>query len=127
MKEELQSKLVEILSQMQEATAKASDFAVEQLPSVAQQYLTYGYTWAWVYFISIVLALCVCLFVTIKYGYLAKGTGFEERENITVITFVGSGMSLFTLLWVFIAVHSLILIHTAPKVWLLKEIARLVK
>lgn len=127
MKNELQNKLVEVLTQMQTATAKASDFALEQLPDVAQQYLAYGYTWAWIYFISVVLAMCICSFVTIKYGYLAKAKGFEEQENKTIVTFIGSGISLFTVLWAFICLHSLILIYTAPKVWLLKEIARLVK
>jgi hypothetical protein len=42
MKEELQGKLVEILTSIQTATGKASDFAMSQLPDVAQSYVGYG-------------------------------------------------------------------------------------
>lgn len=42
MKEELQGKLVEILTSMQIAVSKGADFAAAQLPDIAQQYVTYG-------------------------------------------------------------------------------------
>ena len=42
MKEELNSKLVEILTSIQTAAGKASDFALEQLPDIAQSYVLYG-------------------------------------------------------------------------------------
>ena len=42
MKEELNGKLVEILTSIQTAAGKASDFALEQLPDIAQSYVMYG-------------------------------------------------------------------------------------
>lgn len=42
MKEELNTKLVEILTSIQTAAGKASDFALDQLPDIAQSYVLYG-------------------------------------------------------------------------------------
>ncbi len=42
MDKELQSKLVEILGSIQTAAGKAGDFALSQLPDIAQSYVTYG-------------------------------------------------------------------------------------
>jgi hypothetical protein len=42
MNEQLQVQMASILASIQEATGKASDFAMGQLPDIAQQYLTYG-------------------------------------------------------------------------------------
>ena len=42
MKEELQGKLVDILTSIQTAAGKASDFAMDELPGIAQEYVAFG-------------------------------------------------------------------------------------
>lgn len=42
MKDALQLKMVEILTAIQSAVGKSADFALEQLPDIAQQYVLYG-------------------------------------------------------------------------------------
>jgi hypothetical protein len=52
MKEELQGKLVEILTQIQSTVGQAKDFTLQQLPDIAQSYIYYGVVssvvWFWI-------------------------------------------------------------------------------
>lgn len=129
MNEQLQAKLVEILSGIQSATKAAGDFALEQLPDIAQSYVMYGrvtglfYSAAW-------LAAFVCSWrVALKYGYFSKAPnqyGMWPDTRIAVVVFgtfaivVCGVISMYT-------IGSAALVWFAPKVWLLKELASLVK
>ena len=107
MKEELQSNLVEILTSIQTATGKAADFAVEQLPDIAQSYVAYGQVWAALAFV-IGMASTVAVFAA-SYRWLNPTDGASSLLGV----FVGVPLAIFTVT----QLHALILVSVAPKVW----------
>lgn len=129
MKEELQGKLVEILTSIQTAAGKASDFAMAELPDIAQSYIVYGRA-------SSVIGILVGLIMIAAAAWGAhliikanKGAkAYEEPIGLNVfgglgLTFIGA-MGGFTALF---SLQSALLVWFAPKVWLLKEIAGMLK
>lgn len=122
MKDELQSKLVEVLTSIQSVAGKAGDFAMEQLPEVAQSYVAYGQVSSLVW-VAFSVALCALSVLAAKWG----------REQPTYSDsgfFAGLGSiigGLFGVVLLAFSVQSATLVWFAPKVWLLKEIASLVK
>lgn len=125
MNEELQGKLVEIIGSIQTAAGKASDFALEQLPDVAQSYVAYGR-------VSTLTALTVCVGALIAYGLTLRLCFARRNEDDGVsLFFVGILGGVFVAMPAFIAslvyLNAAILVWLAPKVWLLRELAGLVK
>lgn len=117
MKEELQLKLVEILTSIQSAAGKTADFAMEQLPDIAQSYVMYGRVWAVVYLLTCAALIEVLRRVGLKYSKASDGT-----------VWIPVGLSIFSL--VVTGAHVLneaLLVWLAPKVWLIKELASLIK
>lgn len=126
MKEELQSKLVEILTSIQTAAGKASDFALEQLPDIAQSYITYGRVWS-------VLDAVVWLLLLPALAFLS-GRLLDRRFRKSDDTYpgglffgLGGGVATAFALVGVTTIQPLVLVWFAPKVWLLKEIAGLLK
>lgn len=119
MKEELQGKLVEILTSIQTATGKAADFAVEQLPDIAQSYITYGRV-SWTFW-SIVLVAIVGLLARSLYR---NRSDVADGEPWTVLAI--ANVAIFGFIAI-ASVENALLAWLAPKVWLLKELAQLVK
>lgn len=117
MKEELQGKLLEILTSIQTATGKAADFAMAELPDIAQQYIAYGrvFETAWtVFFLT-----TMCIFVALVIFLIKK----EEHEAALIpgaLFFVSTILFLGSL-------KDTVMVWFAPKVWLLKEIGNLLK
>lgn len=123
MKEELQSKLVEILASIQAASAKASDFAMEQLPDIAQSYLLYGRVSATV---TTALFLVVML---LSVWMVKRGTKLDRAGSEAAVVFWMAGCFGVAIGFVVFAItlHETLLVWLAPKVWLLQEIAGLLK
>jgi len=129
MKDDLQGKLVEILTSIQAAAGKASDFAMEQLPDIAQSYIVYGRfvetmqaAIALVIFFGCIAAVCWAVFISkseTSYGTWGEGRGFMLGAGVLggFISFAG----------VLIEGPQAALVWFAPKVWLLKEIAGMIK
>ncbi|MDR0458403.1 MAG: hypothetical protein LBH10_05175 [Burkholderiaceae bacterium] len=129
MTNDLQSKLVEILTAIQTSVSKASDFALSQLPDIARQYVLYGRAYNTLLFGAAIAVFVICVFVFLKFGVYGKsvdkyGEWTEARHAITIfscmIGTVGFAVSLMS-------ARDMLLVWLAPKVWLLQEIARLVK
>lgn len=129
MKDDLQLKLVEILSQIQAGVTKASDFAMTQLPDIAQQYVVYGRVKSIVGFMLLIL-FSIGTAITARwlyrnpwndcpYSYAARG----EANSFGL--FVCCFLSPFSFGLAFILFDYLV--WFAPKVWILKELATLVK
>ncbi len=124
MKEELQNKLVEVLTSMQSAVTKAGDFAAEQLPDIAQQYIAYGRIvevpfaiFGWLTFAGFIL-------MSWRLFKHAAEAGDEDSGFMGIFSLVGTGLAgLFAMT----QSRDAILVYVAPKVWLLKEIAQLIK
>ena len=123
MNDELQSKLVEVLTGISEGVSQAKDFAVEQLPDVAQQYIMFGMVWE-----TTLLALYATFIALIAFGlwklWRSDTTDFEAVSAGTVF----GGFSLVGLLFAFvIQLKPVLLVWFAPKLYLLQGIAGLVK
>jgi len=160
MKEELQGKLIEILSSIQAATVRANDFAMEQLPEIAQSYVLFGrvmYTgWLAVGFLLLVVGV-VLFYLGVRSDakgeqeYKAAKVAWDERAPYPQ-EILGGGIALkrgepsrfgypdgsalktaslpfagLGAFFVALSVNSALLVWFAPKVWLLKEIAGLIR
>jgi hypothetical protein len=118
MKEELQGKLVEILTSIQTAAGKASDFAMAELPDIAVQYIAYGraYETAWMVLTLLAFAAGAGL---LAWLIMKK----DDPEPVVWMFFADVGLAALVL-W---QVKLTMLAWLAPKVWLLKEVARMLK
>ena len=117
MKPELADKLVEVIAAIQSKVATATDFAVSQLPDVAQQYLTYGRVSTTIAFVVFFLLLCLGIAFVVR-GWM------EEEEGFFIVGGVITTISAIST--VFILNH-LILVWFAPKIYILKGLAGLLK
>jgi hypothetical protein len=128
MKDELQLKLVEILTSMQTAASKASDFAMAELPEIAQTYVIYG-RWVATFYVAVSLLILVLG----SYGvYLAFKEGqkptMQQSDSIILGGGILGGVGAFVgLIFTMSCIGNFFLVWVAPKVWLLKEIAGLLK
>lgn len=129
MNEQLQGKLVEILTSIQEASRAAGDFALEHLPDIAQSYVLYGRVTATAFFLA-------ALFATVGFAYVAFAKGFlsGERNEMGLWTdsrfaaaLAGSCGLVLSVMLLVVNFSQLSLVWLAPKVWLLKELAALVR
>ena len=128
MKDELQLKLVEILTSMQTAASKASDFAMAELPDIAQSYVIYG-RWTSTFFVVVSITAMLLglygVYMAIKEG--AKPT-MQQRDFIIIFGAIfGVLASMTGFISTMACMSSFFLVWAAPKVWLLKEIAGLLK
>jgi hypothetical protein len=128
MKEELQGKLVEILTSMQSAAGKASDFAMEQLPDIAQSYVAFGRAYHTFWIVSMVLVLLGIGWGTIKVFRLAsRPEGVLDDMPPSFAVAFGSLIGALPFLIFLDSLKPALLVWFAPKVWLLKEIATMLK
>lgn len=125
MSEQLQNKAVEILTAMQTATEKAGSFAMEQLPDIAQSYIVYGRASTPLYMVLALLCF-MCVGLLIKFTYTrSKGKDFITEEWLgtwvlsLILLPVGTGLLAH--------LNDFLLVWFAPKVWLIKELATLLK
>lgn len=124
MKSELQDKLVEILSGIQGAVNKGSDFVLTQLPDVAQSYIAFGRVWCVVEILMSAAVIGVGVWA-LKWGSKKEHGDWDLAPDFARLGGVIAGCFGFVLL-VF-SVKDALLVWFAPKVWLLTEIAGLVK
>jgi hypothetical protein len=122
MNDELQSKLVEVLTGISEGVSQAKDFAIEQLPDVAQQYIMFGMVWE-----TALLALYAAFIALIAFGLWKLWRSDAEVEVVGGGTTLGA-FSLVGLLIAFVMqLKPVLLVWFAPKLYLLQGIAGLVK
>jgi hypothetical protein len=130
---DLQNKLVEILTSIQGAVGEAKDFTIQQLPDVAQQYITYGtvyHTGMSLFSALIMLVSCYAVYkmITWKDGVIRGGYDHGDWLPVRTGVFTFSGIIAFVSgLSFFAGIKETMIVLFAPKVWLLMEIAKLVK
>ena len=128
MNEELQSKLVEIIGSIQAGVSKAGDFAAEQLPDIATQYIVYGRITS---VISVLAGVALLGSVGVAINYIKKEVKKDSYEMCEGCC-VGSGAyaavaGVIGSMTLFCSVPQAIMVWFAPKVWLLKELASLIR
>ncbi|OZB49761.1 MAG: hypothetical protein B7X60_00140 [Polynucleobacter sp. 39-45-136] len=125
MKEELQLKLVDILTGIQTAVAKGADFAMDQIPDIAVQYLRFSLTWEVVEAV-IAVVFMVALVKVCRHAW--RKANDEYDDGFWAFTTVASGaLSFFTFVSFMWSLKAITMMTLAPKVWLIKELATLVK
>lgn len=134
MEKELQGKLVEILTSIQDGVGQAKDFALGQLPDIAQSYIAYGR-------LSASLAVAIGLALVAVAPWALFRMAYHDRLYLTTsgeeeATHKGKGFLLFVVgvaggavgvALLLINVQSAMLVWMAPKVWLLKQLASLIR
>ena len=123
MKNELEPKLVEVIGQLQEAVMKASDFAIQQLPDVVQSYILYGRISNLVTLVFEIAILYGC-WRLYKLPVKESSYGFDEADILKAM-FSGTvgGITLFFALF---SIQETVLVWAAPKIWLIKELGKLI-
>lgn len=129
MNEELQNKAVEIITAIQDSIGKAGEFAMVQLPDIAQQYVIYGRVKSVIVllaFATLSFALLTLARWAYKFPWYGDAYGKERRaeSNYTVLVF-STGIGALCGLFAFLSFD--LLVWFAPKVWLLKELSTLFK
>jgi len=132
MKEELQLKLVEVIDAIQTTAGKAGEFALTQLPQIAQEYVIYGRVKTAVLTLLLLLLggilLCAAVWAYKKpwnSSPYSTDRGQLRSESNYVVMMLGA---VFGTLTTVTAISSFdYLVWFAPKVWLIKELANLVK
>jgi len=106
MNEQLQLKLVEILSSIQSATKTAGDFAMEQLPDIALQYVMYARITTLMnsgFLLLIAIALYALSFWAYKNPWNTSYLGYEKHlkrsdSNMVVMSLSGIVGTVFILI-----------------------------
>lgn len=120
---QLQAQVTTILTQIATSVGELKDYSVEQLPEIAQQYITYG-IWSssiymGIYFISLII--CSILFY--------KGIRNFNKWSVEATAFsigFGGPSGFISICMFFDNLHKLILVTTAPKVWFILELKNLI-
>ena len=123
MNEQLQNQLAEIIAAIHRTAAAGADFALSQLPDIAQQYVIYGRVSATAHLLIGVAVVALSVWMFRKAAW-ANGEGYDTD----VIWGMGGVLTLlFGVPFALIAMNGAFLVWFAPKVWLLKELAGLLK
>ena len=129
MKDELQTKLAEILTTIQNGIGSSADFALEQLPDIAQQYVLYGRVWSTISVLVCLATTALVVWITARFGWVNKQTDEDEAwtEERILVSIFGSFVSVIGAIFFVLALKNAVFIWLAPKAWLLKEVAGLLK
>ena len=139
MKEELQTKLLEILTAIQtntgkaidtgtELAGKAGDFAMEQLPDIAQSYVAFARAWEtfgailW-WGLTLALAYAVIVKAILNTKWMDGDLWPIERFFMCLI---GIPVWLASLIAALNFTKDAMFVWFAPKVWLIQELAKLI-
>ena len=129
MNDELQNKLAEVLGGIAEGVTQAKDFAVEQLPDVAQQYIMFGMVWETAAFVMLVAATVVCGWMFLHGWKLANDdeASYGDADRGPIMMIFGSIAGGTTAVFCLVQLKAVLLVWFAPKLYLLQGIAGLVK
>lgn len=130
MKEELQRQLAQIIAAIHGQASSTGDFWIERLPSVAQQYIAYGRAQAIIDIVMPVLGLLLAAWL-IKHERMHFGAPLDIKSKGALISVlintVAAGLGTYSVIMFVNATHAAALVWSAPKVWLLRELANIIK
>lgn len=110
---------------------KASTFAAEQVPDIALQYVAFGRASISAYMAISVVVFCVAFWLCIRVGIMnSRGypiDNYSWDERRTGATIFGGALGIVSIIVFFVNLNHFIMVWVAPKIWLINEIARLVK
>jgi hypothetical protein len=127
MNDELQNKLAEVLGGIAEGVSQAKDFAVEQLPDVAQQYIMFGRMWETAAFVMLVAATGLFTWMFFRGWNAPDEAGYRDMERAQMLILFGSIPGVVFAIFSIAQLKDVLLVWFAPKLYLLQGIAGLVK
>lgn len=123
MNDQLQAQITTILAQIATSIGELKDYSVEQLPDIAQQYITYG---IWINSIYVGISLVFLIICSIAVYRGLRNLAKWSEELIVICVGLGCGVGLISMFTFFDKLHDLILVTTAPKVWFILELKNLI-
>lgn len=123
MNTELQAQITTILAQIATSIGELKDYSVEQLPDIAQQYITYG---IWINSIYVGISLVFLIICSIAVYKGLRNLAKWSEDLIVICLGLGCGVGLISMFTFFDKLHNLILVTTAPKVWFILELKNLI-
>lgn len=120
-----------IMDSISSTVDKASSFAAEQVPDIALQYVAYGRAALTTYVVMSLIGFTIALWLAVRVGimnsrgYPVDRYSWDDRRVGATIAGLGGGM--ISVMVFFINLNNFIMVWVAPKIWLINEIARLVK
>jgi hypothetical protein len=127
MKNVLVEKSLEIVNSIQSTVGKTAEYAQEQLPDIAQQYIAYGQIYQTT-ILSLALIASITLFILSWRSAKVRDRAIPGSVLSTTEFFMVSGTEFFMVSGfgsTIIALYNVsetIMVWTAPKVWLIREV-----
>ena len=112
-----------ILAQIAISIGELKDYSVDQLPDIAQQYITYG-IWINSIYVGISLVFLIICSILVYKAFRNLGKWGEEYSFLCLC--LGCGIGTISMGTFFNKLHDLILVTTAPKVWFILELKNLI-
>lgn len=120
-----------IMDSIATTVSKASTFAAEQVPDIALQYVAFGRATLSAYLAIAIVLFCVAFWLCIRVGimnsrdYPVDSYSWDDRR--IGATIFGGGLGVVSIITFLVNLNNFIMVWVAPKIWLINEIARLVK
>jgi len=123
MDSQLQAQVTTILTQIATSVGELKDYSVEQLPDIAQQYITYGIWSSSIYLGISFVSLIIC---SILLNKAIRNFNKWDAEVVGALSGCSSALGFISIFTFFDNLHKLILVTTAPKVWFILELKNLI-
>ena len=123
MNDQLQAQITTILAQIATSIGELKDYSVEQLPDIAQQYITYG---IWINSIYVGISFVFWIISSIVAYKAFRNLGKWGDEFVVLYAVFGCAVGIISMVAFFGNLHNLILVTTAPKVWFILELKNLI-
>jgi hypothetical protein len=120
-----------VMDSMSAAVSKASSFAADQVPDIALQYVAFGRASLTTYIVISLILLAVAFYLSVRVaimnsrGYREDSYSWDDRRTAGMV--VGLGFAMAGLGVFLHNLNNFIMVWVAPKIWLINEIALLVK
>ena len=127
MNTELQSKLVEIIGTIQTSVGKTTTFVMEQLPDIAQQYITFGRVTETLYFALALLGLLFFPYMFVTQAKKANAAPYNDADLPIILSAASGVLGFASLIGFFANITPFFMVWFAPKLYLIKGLAALLK
>lgn len=123
LQEQLLQRADSIFNSISTGVAKATDFASEQIPDIAIQYVAFGRA----YSTAILMACAIFVIAWALYMHKLIRSNTDNEPQIMIVGVIGGIGSLVSVLTATENMKDFFLVWFAPKIWLITEIVKIVK
>lgn len=116
-----QDLMIKTIVGLQKAVETGWDFAREQLPDMAVQFVAFGRAYD-----SFIIALCIAVFIGI-YFFVKKAFTSDDGDVKGAAIVIGIVGGIVSFVIFFANIKSFMMVWFAPKIWLMLELAKFLK